>query len=155
MVFDNRSRVLWLGAVLLGRLHCAEAVNSQDTLLLSQPALSRTHIAFIYDGDVWIADRDGSHSRRLTTAPGTEARPRFSQDGQSIAFSANYDGNVDVYIMPVSGGSPKRLTWHSARLTRKDRFPSGCPYRWATKHPFPKTAQTSPTPSCRRRALSR
>ena len=111
MTFCNRSAA-GLGVVLLAWLHPAAAVDLQDTLLLAQPAVSQTHIAFIYDEDVWIADRDGSHSRRLTTAPGPEARPRFSPDGGSVAFSANYDGNVDVYLMPVEGGKPKRLTWH-------------------------------------------
>jgi tricorn protease len=112
MTSCNHSLAAGLGVVLLGWLHPAAAVDLHDTLLLTQPAVSQTHIAFIYDEDVWIADRDGSHSRRLTTAPGPEARPRFSPDGGSIAFSANYDGNVDVYLMPVEGGVPKRLTWH-------------------------------------------
>ena len=112
MTFCNRSAAAGLGVVLLGWLHPAAAVDLQDTLLLAQPAVSQSHIAFIFDEDVWIADRDGSHSRRLTTAPGPEARPRFSPDGGSVAFSANYDGNVDVYMMPVEGGVPKRLTWH-------------------------------------------
>src|SRR5262249_19949902 len=101
-------------AIVATWIPAAFAVDSQDTLLLADPDISRTHIAFIYDGDVWIANRDGSASHRLTTAEGIEAHPRFSPDGASIAFSANYDGNVDVYIVPVAGGAPKRLTWHSA-----------------------------------------
>ena len=92
----------------------AFAVDTQDTLLLSQPDISARRIAFVYDGDVWIANRDGGGSRRLTTAEGIEARPQFSPDGNAIAFSANYDGNVDVYLAPVTGGAPQRLTWHSA-----------------------------------------
>ena len=68
----------------------------------------------MYDGDVWVANRDGSGAYRLTTAEGQESQPRFSPDGASIAFSGNYDGNVDVYVVPIAGGSPKRLTWHSA-----------------------------------------
>ena len=50
--------------------------------------------------------------RRLTTADGDEQNPVFSPDGTRIAFSANYDGNTDVYIIPTTGGTPKRLTWH-------------------------------------------
>ncbi len=88
------------------------AVDPADTLLLAEPDISRDHIAFVYDGDVWLAERDGSGSRRLTTAEGRESRPHFSPDGQSIAFSGNYDGNVDVYVVPIAGGSPQRLTWH-------------------------------------------
>ena len=90
------------------------AVDSQDTLLLAQPDISARNITFVYDNDVWIANRDGSGAYRLTTAEGEESAPHFSPDGASIAFSGNYDGNVDVYVVPIAGGSPKRLTWHSA-----------------------------------------
>jgi tricorn protease len=90
------------------------AVDQQDTLLLEQPDISERHIAFVYDGDVWVANRDGSGAYRLTTAEGQESQPHFSPDGASIAFSGNYDGNVDVYVVPIAGGSPRRLTWHSA-----------------------------------------
>ena len=98
--------VLWNGAAL--------AVDPRDTLLLEQPDISERHITFIYDGDVWVANRDGTGAYRLTTAEGEESLPHFSPDGASIAFSGNYDGNIDVYVVPVAGGSPKRLTWHSA-----------------------------------------
>src|SRR6187402_780762 len=97
---------LWSAAAL--------AVDPQDTLLLAQPDISARNIAFIYDGDVWVANRDGSGAYRLTTAEGLESRPHFSPDGASIAFSGNYDGNIDAYVVPIAGGSPKRLTWHSA-----------------------------------------
>src|SRR5258708_26463099 len=108
--------------------------------MLSHPAVSQTHIAFIYDEDVWIADRDGSHSRRLTTAPGPEARPRFSPDGGSIAFSANYDGNVDVYLMPVDGGSPKRLTCTGA-TNWMERSGPGATFILTPKGTVPSAAQ--------------
>jgi tricorn protease len=90
----------------------ALAVDTHDTRLLSQPAVSASHIAFIYDADLWIAEADGSSPRRLTTAEGVESNPAFSPDGSLIAFSGDYDGNVDVYLMPVAGGAPTRLTWH-------------------------------------------
>lgn len=110
--FDSRSLptasllVLWSSAAL--------AVDPQDTLLLAEPDISERHITFVYDGDVWVANRDGSAAYRLTTAEGQESLPHFSPDGASIAFSGNYDGNIDVYLVPIAGGSPKRLTWHSA-----------------------------------------
>ena len=93
------------------------AVDPGDTLLLAEPDISREHIAFIYDGDVWLANRDGSGSRRLTTAEGIESRPHFAPDGQSIVFSGNYDGNVDVYVLPIAGGTPQRVTWHGGEDT--------------------------------------
>ncbi|HET6628475.1 MAG TPA: PDZ domain-containing protein [Woeseiaceae bacterium] len=96
------------------------AVDADDTLLLAEPDISREHIAFVYDGDVWVAGRDGSASRRLTTAEGIESRPHFSPDGQAIVFSGNYDGNVDVYVVPIGGGAPRRLTWHGGEDIAED-----------------------------------
>jgi tricorn protease len=86
--------------------------NLDDTRLLSQPAISAKHIAFIYADDLWVADLDGRNVRRLTTDIGIESLPVFAPDGQTIAFSAQYDGNTDVYTIPVAGGAPTRLTWH-------------------------------------------
>jgi tricorn protease len=85
---------------------------TQETLLLKQPTLSADAIAFLYAGDLWIAGRDGSQPRRLTAQKGRKLSPMFSPDGQWIAFSGDYDGNLSVYVMPVSGGSPTRLTYH-------------------------------------------
>lgn len=83
-----------------------------DTRLLAQPALSAHHIAFAYAGDLWVVDAAGGTARRLTSDEGTESNPAFSPDGTLIAFSAQYEGNVDVYTVPVEGGIPTRLTWH-------------------------------------------
>ena len=85
---------------------------SSSTLMLTRPAVSRTHIAFGYANDLWVANLDGSYPRRLTTAAGSEEAPYFSPDGKYIAFSGNYDGNTDVYLVPVEGGIPRRLTYH-------------------------------------------
>ena len=90
----------------------ASAIDVSDTRLLSQPAVSADHVVFAYAGDLWITARDGGGSRRLTSHEGTESSPRFSPDGSLVAFSAEYDGNIDVFVMPVAGGEPKRLTWH-------------------------------------------
>jgi len=87
-------------------------VDVRDTKLLSQPAISKNHIAFVYSGDLWIADINGKNVRRLTSDDGIESNPVFSPNGKLIAFSAQYDGNTDVYVVPVEGGVPKRLTWH-------------------------------------------
>src|SRR5262245_33449 len=84
----------------------------RDTRLVSQPAISAKHIAFVYAEDLWVADRDGGNVRRLTSDTGVESLPVFSPDGKTIAFTAEYDGNLDVYTIPVEGGAVKRLTWH-------------------------------------------
>ncbi len=86
----------------------------EGTRLLRHPTLSESRIAFAYANDLWVADRDGGEARRLTVFPGSESSPTFSPDGEWIAFSGEYDGNVDVYVVSVDGGTPRRLTWHPA-----------------------------------------
>lgn len=86
--------------------------DTRDTRLLEEPAICDHHIAFAYGGDLWAADADGQHARRLTGHEGLEFNPVFSPDGKWIAFNGQYDGNVDVFVVPVQGGVPKRLTWH-------------------------------------------
>ena len=78
------------------------------------PAVSAKNIAFVYADDLWVADLDGKNPRQLTTDLGLESHPVFSPDGQTIAFSAQYDGNTDVYTIPLAGGTPTRLTSHPA-----------------------------------------
>src|SRR5579863_3671067 len=87
---------------------------ADEPLLLQKPTLSKTHIVFVYAGDLWSVPREGGDAVRLTSGAGTENDPAFSPDGTRIAFTGEYDGNVDVFVVPASGGVPKRLTWHPA-----------------------------------------
>lgn len=113
------SKKYTLGFLLSLTLSAAFAIDKQNTRMLTQPAISKFHIAFIYAEDLWIAAADGSDPKRLTVDRGVESNPHFSPDGKTIAFSAQYDGNTDVYTIPVEGGIPKRLTWHpSADIVR-------------------------------------
>lgn len=80
-------------------------------LMLQDPSLSETSIAFSWGGYIWTVPREGGAARQITTG-GHEASPVFSPDGTRIAFTGEYDGNVDVFVVPASGGSPRRLTWH-------------------------------------------
>ena len=86
--------------------------GGKPTKLLRQPSISADNIAFIYAGDVWTADRGGANPRRLTIHQGSEMFPHLSPDGKLIAFTGDYDGNVDVFVVPIEGGSPRRLTFH-------------------------------------------
>lgn len=104
------SRTVIAAAALLATLGLAQA--AEPTLMLRQPAISKNHLAFVYAGDLWLADRNGGNARRLTSHAASEFAPRFSPDGQRIAFSASYDGNTDVYVIGLDGGQPRRLTWH-------------------------------------------
>ena len=100
---------LTLAFLALGTLYAAD-----QPLLVQKPTLSKTHIVFVYAGDLWSVPRDGGSAVRLTSGTGSETDPAFSPDGTRIAFTGEYDGNVDVFVIPASGGVPKRLTWHPA-----------------------------------------
>lgn len=106
-----RARLGWLlGLVMLcagGLVRAAEEVP----LLAQEPTLSKTTIVFKYGGYLWSVPREGGEARQLTTG-GHEASPIFSPDGKWIAFTGEYDGNTDVFVIPAEGGTPKRLTWH-------------------------------------------
>jgi len=80
--------------------------------LLRTPTLSRTQLAFSYGGDLWTVSREGGEARQLTNGVGVEIDPIFSPDGTQIAFTGEYDGNVDAYVVLAGGGVPRRLTWH-------------------------------------------
>src|ERR1700692_78547 len=82
--------------------------------LLRHPSYSKGKVAFSYLGDIWIANENGSTVERLTDNKAREVYPRFSPDGNWSAFSSNRAGNYDVYVVPVEGGKPRQLTFHSA-----------------------------------------
>lgn len=86
--------------------------HSQGTQLLRQPTISETAVVFVYANDLWKAPLSGGDAIRLSSSDGYEQNPHFSPDGQFIAFTAEYDGNVDVYVIPSEGGEPRRLTYH-------------------------------------------
>ena len=86
--------------------------SAQGTQLLRQPSLSAKHVVFVHANDLWVADRSGGQAQRLTTDEGAEMNPHISPDGQTVAFTGQYDGNTDVYTISIQGGSPTRMTWH-------------------------------------------
>jgi len=109
---NSMRTLLAVSLCLLGMFAQAQPAAPGQTLLLRQPSVSRDHIAFVYAGDIWRTDRNGQGPVRLTTHAADEFAPVFSPDGKWIAYSARYDNNVDVYVIPVEGGQPRRLTWH-------------------------------------------
>ncbi len=86
--------------------------QSPTTRLLRDPAISNDYLAFVYADDIWLSDHNGANVRRLTTYAGSEYDPYFSPDGQQLAFTGQYDGNTDIYVVPVTGGEPRRMTFH-------------------------------------------
>ena len=101
------------------------AVHGQGTRFLRQPDVSASRIVFLHANDLWTVGRDGGNAIRLTSSEGAETDPAFSPDGQWIAFSGQYEGNVDVYLMPAAGGQPERLTWHPAADVVQGWTPDG------------------------------
>lgn len=110
-----RKSLLFLVFVML----VSELFASDLTRLLRFPDIHGDQIVFSYAGDLYTVARQGGVARRLTSGEGLEIFPHFSPDGTQIAFTGQYDGNTEVYVMPATGGTPRRLTY-TATLSRDD-----------------------------------
>ncbi len=104
---------------LAGAGAAAEPGPADEARLLRFPAIHADQIVFTYAGDLYTVAAAGGTARRLTSAVGFEMFARFSPDGKQIAFTGQYDGNTEVYVMPAEGGTPRRLTY-TATLPRDD-----------------------------------
>ena len=89
------------------------AAQSGETLLLRYPDIHGNTVAFVYAGDIWVADSSGGTARRLTSHEGLELFPKFSPDGRRIAFVGDYSGTRQVHVIDVNGGEPKQLTYYN------------------------------------------
>ena len=90
----------------------AAAQDMQEGRLLRFPDISKDKIAFMYGGDLWLVSSAGGTASRITSHPGRELFPKFSPDGKWLAFTGQYDGNFNVYVMPATGGQPRQLTFY-------------------------------------------
>ncbi|MDX1571853.1 MAG: PDZ domain-containing protein [Xanthomonadales bacterium] len=88
-------------------------LSQADTRLLRFPDIHGDKVTFVYAGDIYIAPVSGGVAQRLTSHEGRELFPKFSPDGSRIAFSAEYNGTRQVYVMPAAGGAPRQLTWYN------------------------------------------
>jgi tricorn protease len=133
-MLSNAMKWIQLFALFLSASPLGTRAYAAAPLILREPTLSRDAIVFVFADDLWRVPRSGGDAVRLTTHPAQErlpagtslyvsrlgltrhpARlPAFSPDGSRIAFTAEYDGNTDVYVMPAGGGIPVRLTSHPA-----------------------------------------
>jgi tricorn protease len=105
-------RILLFAGMLCAGINSTTAVGNVDARLLRDPAVSQTQIAFVYAGDIWVVPKTGGTAMRLSSPPGEESSPRFSPDGSRIAFTGNYDGNSDIYLIGSMGGPVRRVTHH-------------------------------------------
>src|ERR1035437_4065101 len=110
--------------VLAGWQTAANGASGSLTRLLRTPTVSATHIAFAYANNLWIVERAGGTARRLTSFQGQTTNPHFSPDGKWLAFSAEYAGNTDVYVVTPDG---KAVLFTSGRATWA---PSAAPRFW-------------------------
>ena len=120
MLFRNR---FIIGAVAAACM-MTTTVNA-ETLLLQNPSIAKDKLAFVYAGDIYVADLQGQHVKRMTSHAASEYSPHLSPDGKWLAFTAGYEGNQDVYIMASEGGQPRRLTWHPGIDAVKGWSPDG------------------------------
>src|SRR5213595_2762739 len=111
--------ILVLGlAIVIGHSASAQALPNTSRLLRF-PTTNGQQIVFCYAGELYTVPKEGGIARRLTSGPGYTSFPHFNADGKQIAFTSQYDGNTEVYVMPGDGGEPKRLTI-TATLGRDD-----------------------------------
>lgn len=101
--------------------------------LMRNADVSTEQIAFIYGGDIWIMSKDGGTAHQLTNSPGEESWPRFSPNGTELAFSASYNGNMDLFVMPSGGGVPTRVTYNSFDDRMVEWHPDGKRLLFASK----------------------
>ena len=107
-------KVIIRSMLVLILLSCVSAVFAQEMpagRLMRFADVYKDQIVFSYAGDLWLVSTSGGIARRITTHPGLELFPKFSPDGKWIAFTGQYDGNFNVYLIPAEGGEPKQLTY--------------------------------------------
>ena len=104
-------RMLSAIAVALFLVVCTQA----QTKLLRFPDVYGDRVVFTYGGDLWTTSTSGGTATRLTAHPGVETYAKFSPDGKWIAFTGQYDGDEQVYVIPSGGGEPKQLTFYPSK----------------------------------------
>jgi len=108
----NRFKILLTtGFVFIAMIFSLHAKD--NARLLRFPDINDNLITFVYAGDIWTVNANGGEAKRLTSHKGLELFPKISPDGKWIAFSAQYSGSRQVYIMPVDGGKPRQLTYYN------------------------------------------
>ena len=112
-----------LAAMIAVTLGCH--AHASTPLLLQSPTLSVNRIAFAYGGEIWTVPRSGGDATLLVGGLGTASGPVFSPDGRRVAYTANVNGNDDVFVVPAAGGQPQRLTWHPDRDVAVGWTPDG------------------------------
>jgi tricorn protease len=102
----------WLVLLVIACSSLVLSQEMQEGRLMRFPDIHKDKVVFVYAGDLWLASTSGGVAHRITSHPGRELFPKFSPDGKWIAFTGQYDGNFNVYVMSSDGGQPKQLTFY-------------------------------------------
>ncbi len=122
-----------LALILAAAIPASAADGPLHAGMMRMPSVSDRQIAFVYAGDIWIVAKEGGTAMRLSSPRGEESWPRFSPDGRELAFTGNYEGSDDIYVIPVSGGEPRRVTYHGAGDRLVGWWPDGKSLVFASK----------------------
>ena len=115
-------KILFMLFALFTSNLCYGQINAR---LMRYMDVADDQITFVYGGDIWLVGKQGGTAVQLTNSPGEESYPRFSPDGSEIAYTASYNGNEDVFMVPVTGGVPTRVTYQSHADRMVEWHPDG------------------------------
>ncbi|PKL84261.1 MAG: peptidase S41 [Ignavibacteriae bacterium HGW-Ignavibacteriae-3] len=118
-------KTLALASILFLTFTSFNLLAQVDAKMIQYPDVSQTQIVFNYGGDLWLVQKQGGTAFKLSSPAGQESFPRFSPDGNQIAYDANYNGNTDIYVISSQGGIPKRVTNHGMTERLVDWYPNG------------------------------
>ncbi len=137
----NRLYILLSALIIFAGSH-AVAAETTDTAgyVMRYADIGGGNIVFTYEGDLWLVPDTGGTARRITSDDGNEMAAKFSKDGSQLAFTANYDGGRDVYIMASEGGVPRRLTFHPSGDAMIDWCPDGTAVVVSSNREYPSRA---------------
>jgi tricorn protease len=128
----NIANILFMMGILL-LITAALHAGDENMGYYRYPALHGKTIVFTAEGDLWKVSTEGGIASRLTTHAGQETHSSISPDGSLVAFTGNYNGPAEVYVMPVEGGIPKRLTFHGEGSVVAGWTPDG-KVMYSTRH---------------------
>ena len=115
MLHPSISKRTLCATVFIAFIFCVATAANAQTKLLRFPDISGDRTVFTYGGDLWTAPASGGAAIRLTSHPGMEVFGKFSPDGKWVAFTGQYDGDEQVYVVPAGGGVPRQLTFYPAK----------------------------------------
>ena len=110
----QRFKLKLIVLAICGFLFGMGATAQDEARLMRYPDINKNLIAFVYAGDIWSVEATGGEARRLTSHAGMELFPKISPDGKWIAFSGEYSGSRQIFVMPSNGGTPKQLTFYNS-----------------------------------------